>query len=63
MNRDNTEDVEDTGTEGSCDDLPERIREGVRAEQEMWEYAKKLKADILKPRGILGFFGYRIRLP
>ena len=45
------------------DEVPEEIREGIREEQEMWEYAKKLEAEIMKPRGILGFFGYRIRLP
>ena len=63
MNREKTEDRDRTEAELWWDDLPEHIREGFLAEQEMWEYAKKLNAEIMKPHGILGFFGYRIRLP
>ena len=62
MNRENPEDPKDIDPEW-WDEIPERVREGFRAEQEEWEYAKKIEAEILKPRGILGFFGYRIRLP
>ena len=63
MNQENTEVRNGTEEDLWWAEVPEEIREGIRAEQEMWEYAKKLNAEIMKPHGILGFFGYRIRLP
>lgn len=61
MKEQEVEDDEAEDPDAWWDELPESFWEGIRAEQAMWERIQAKEAEMRKPRGLLGFLGYRTR--